>query len=142
MKRNDYDGDGPPDLSHELEAADKIILNQDKEIEHLRQQLAGGAFIARMVGAIERQRPLCPDHRDKQIGKPCPACTVETLERNLAEARSLLREVLDSIDRAVAEYDDGSWYLARVPDVVNLEWHKRAIIAVAVAEKEATRETK
>jgi hypothetical protein len=98
MKRNDYDGDGPPDLSRELEAADKIILNQDKELAHLRQQLADGAFTARMVGAIERQRPLCPDHRDKQIGKPCLACTVETLERERDEARALLREACDSID--------------------------------------------
>lgn len=24
---------------------------------------------------------LCPDHRDKQYGKPCLACTIETLER-------------------------------------------------------------
>jgi hypothetical protein len=40
VKRSDYDGDGPPDLSRELEAADKIILDQDKEIERLREQLA------------------------------------------------------------------------------------------------------
>ena len=24
---------------------------------------------------------LCPDHRDKQVGKPCLACAVERLER-------------------------------------------------------------
>ncbi len=26
---------------------------------------------------------LCPDHRDKQAGKPCLACHVESLERRL-----------------------------------------------------------
>ncbi|MDD3885132.1 MAG: hypothetical protein PHW66_09435 [Gallionella sp.] len=25
---------------------------------------------------------LCPDHRDKQTGKPCLACTIEALEKN------------------------------------------------------------
>ncbi len=29
---------------------------------------------------------LCPDHRDKQTGKPCLACEIETLARKLAEA--------------------------------------------------------
>lgn len=28
---------------------------------------------------------LCPDHRDKQTGKPCLACEVEKLEKQLAE---------------------------------------------------------
>jgi hypothetical protein len=26
---------------------------------------------------------LCPDHRDKQKGKPCLACTIETLEKQV-----------------------------------------------------------
>lgn len=30
---------------------------------------------------------LCSDHRDKQVGKPCLACTIETLERRLTAAQ-------------------------------------------------------
>lgn len=40
--------------------------------------------------AVERQRPLCPDHRDKQVGKPCLACRIEELERTLRQARACL----------------------------------------------------
>lgn len=30
---------------------------------------------------------LCPDHRDKQVGRPCLACTIETLTRERDELR-------------------------------------------------------
>lgn len=31
---------------------------------------------------------LCPDHRDKQTGKPCLACEIERLERKLAALKA------------------------------------------------------
>ena len=34
---------------------------------------------------------LCPDHRDKQFGKPCLACTIERLCEELAEETKKLR---------------------------------------------------
>lgn len=55
-------------------------------------------LIAQLTAATERAesaerkcanslaRNLCPDHRDKQAGKPCLACHVEQLERQLQEA--------------------------------------------------------
>ena len=30
---------------------------------------------------------LCPDHRDKQAGKPCLACEIERLSQQLEEAK-------------------------------------------------------
>lgn len=45
---------------------------------------------------------LCSDHFDKQTFKPCLACTVETLEKQLAEAKSKI-EVM-SCDETEIEY--------------------------------------
>jgi hypothetical protein len=45
------------------------------------------AQLERQVRFLEKQlqtslaNNLCPDHRDKQYGKPCLACTIETFER-------------------------------------------------------------
>ena len=36
---------------------------------------------------------LCPDHRDKQTGKPCLACTIETLTRKKDRAESELAAI-------------------------------------------------
>jgi uncharacterized protein YhaN len=42
---------------------------------------------------------LCPDHRDKQTGKPCLACTIETLTRKKDRAEAELA----AIKRRIAE---------------------------------------
>jgi hypothetical protein len=42
----------------------------------------------KFLHAMERQRPLCPDHRDKQSGKDCLACTIESLTSRLAAAEA------------------------------------------------------
>jgi len=36
---------------------------------------------------------LCPDHRDKQTGKPCLACTIETLTRKKDRAEAELAAI-------------------------------------------------
>ena len=46
---------------------------------------AARAF-ARLVAALERQRPLCPDHRDKAKGYPCLLCEIERLRAGIQEA--------------------------------------------------------
>ncbi len=43
---------------------------------------------------------LCPDHRDKQAGKPCLACEAERLARELAA----VREALASSQAAFTDY--------------------------------------
>ncbi|MGN6313213.1 MAG: hypothetical protein ACTHMO_05555 [Rhodanobacteraceae bacterium] len=68
---------------------------------------------------------LCPDHRDKQTGKPCLACTIETLarqkeraeaelaalKREIAEAPIVLCEVKDGADED--DDDIGTFYMPR-----------------------------
>lgn len=58
-------------------------------------------------------------------------CEDLAVERDDAEA--LLREALDSIDRAERKCDDGKWYVATMPDFINRDWQKRAIVQIAQA---------
>ena len=51
-----------------------------------------------MLKTIDRMRPLCPVHRDKQVGKPCLACTIELKERQLQAYRKLALEFLQNAD--------------------------------------------
>jgi hypothetical protein len=41
--------------------------------------------IERIKNANSLANNLCPDHRDKQRGKPCLACSIESAERRLAK---------------------------------------------------------
>lgn len=58
--------------------------SKQAEIETLERTLK----IATIKGNNSLANNLCSDHRDKQTGKPCLACTIETLERELAEAKA------------------------------------------------------
>lgn len=58
----------------------KYIAKLEAENAALRKLLA----IAELKNASSLANNLCPDCRDKQKGKPCLACTVQTLERRLA----------------------------------------------------------
>lgn len=56
----------------------------EREIERLRAQVAALEKKNRMLTVMTENslvNNLCPDHRDKQKGKPCLACTVENLEK-------------------------------------------------------------
>lgn len=60
------------------------LLSQDAELKILRVKCSGTLA-----------NNICPDHRDKQVGNPCLACTIEKLQSRLAAADALLREVYD-----------------------------------------------
>lgn len=49
---------------------------------------------------------LCPDHRDKQEGKPCLACEVERLESEKMDWQRLYEKKQDSYDALVVAYND------------------------------------
>lgn len=51
---------------------EEMADNANKRAKILEKQLEGSLA-----------NNLCPDHRDKQYGKPCLACTIETLERKI-----------------------------------------------------------
>jgi hypothetical protein len=43
---------------------------------------------------------LCPDHRDKQSGKPCLACEIERLEKENAALREKVEQIRGAVDAA------------------------------------------
>lgn len=55
--------------------------------------LAKDLKVAKLKGFGSLANNLCPDHRDKQTGKPCLACAIENLESERAE---LIERILDS----------------------------------------------
>ena len=57
-------------LERELAAAQARIAELERELR-----------IAECKNRGTLANNLCPDHRDKQVGKPCLACAVERLER-------------------------------------------------------------
>lgn len=69
---------------------------------------------------------LCPDHRDKQTGKPCLACTIETLTRkkDRAEAElAAMRKLVSDVYNDLGELQN--------PDVW-ARWRERAQNALGV----------
>jgi hypothetical protein len=54
-----------------------------------REAVIRDAFRGQMA-SVERTRPLCPGHRDKQSGRACLACQIETLTRRAEAAESAL----------------------------------------------------
>lgn len=66
---------------------DKSIDGAKAELAALREQLAErdkALKIAELKNRGTLANNLCCDHRDKQTGQPCLACTIETLTRRLA----------------------------------------------------------
>lgn len=64
-------------------------MTQLTQTEQLAMQAEQIAMLELRLRTAERRlatslaNNLCPDHRDKQGGKPCLACTIEQLERKL-----------------------------------------------------------
>lgn len=78
----------------------KIISVDDWQIisAHLLSQ-AAELKILRVKCSGTLANNLCPDHRDKQVGNPCLACTIEKLQSGLAAADALLGKVYAYLDR-------------------------------------------
>jgi hypothetical protein len=66
----------------------QVRLDAADIIEQLERELK----IANLKNASSLANNLCPDHRDKQKGRPCLACEIERLERELADSRSGMDE--------------------------------------------------
>ena len=76
-----------------LAAANQWAEALRKEVDRLKAELVEAQkklSIAEVKNRSSLANNLCPDHRDKQAGEPCLACTIETLKRKLAEAHSSL----------------------------------------------------
>ena len=77
-------------------AEDKLKVAVDIAVAFIRfaQDLKGNAEILKKKNATSLSNNLCPDHRDKQVGKPCLACTIETKNSQYAALRDKVREYL------------------------------------------------
>ena len=53
--------------------------------------MSDGRIPMKFLHSMERQRPLCPDHRDKAKGYPCLLCEIERLS---ADNENLRRQIL------------------------------------------------
>ena len=75
---------GLPDLyDDDVDLPPKSELDQLRlDNERLRKQ---AKCYKGQMESLERTRPLCPDHRDKQSGKYCLVCRLEVSERHLAD---------------------------------------------------------
>lgn len=82
----------------------------------------------RALDSMERMRPLCPDHRDKQSLRDCIACDIEKAERERDDATgqlafereghaSLVRELEREIDELRAEVERLREYAERMLDI-------------------------
>jgi hypothetical protein len=63
-----------------------ILLDAQAEIEKRDKVIK----ILELKNKSSLANNLCPDHRDKQAGKSCLACTIEEKDREIAELKGLL----------------------------------------------------
>lgn len=78
-----------------------IVTKLEKENAALRHELAEAnrkLAITELKASGSLANNLCSDHRDKQQGKPCLACTIETLNRKLAGREGYCEWYLDVED--------------------------------------------
>jgi hypothetical protein len=81
--------------------AEAVWGEQQKRIDKLEAKLR----IAELKNKGTLANNLCPDCRDKQVGKPCLACTIQSLEAKLAAAPQLI-ELLREMVFLADEYSD------------------------------------
>jgi hypothetical protein len=68
-----------PRIADETERTATVVVNQRSyTVPH---DVAKALKIEQLKASASLANNLCPDHRDKQSGKPCLACRIEQLER-------------------------------------------------------------
>jgi len=63
-------------------------LCQSLLVHRIKHVLIPELKLMRLKDKLSLSNNLCPDHRDKQSGKPCLACEVEALQRKLTTHRN------------------------------------------------------
>jgi hypothetical protein len=72
---------------------DSLRLNHEDQIRYLtaeRDDLARKLAVADKKNQHSLVNNICPDHRDKQQGKPCLACEIENAERIIKSIATML----------------------------------------------------
>jgi chromosome segregation ATPase len=72
-------------LEQENATLTQTIEAQRGEIDRLNKK--SGAML-NLIHSVEDSRPLCPNCRDKQRGKPCLACTIDTLRAEINDLKN------------------------------------------------------
>ena len=91
-----------PDLTHESTVAEvdrqiKAEVKASIEVERLRAENQ----VLDLKTRNSLGTNLCPDHRDKQKGKPCLACEIERLKAELDQARADYQAYVDGVCEAL-----------------------------------------
>jgi hypothetical protein len=76
---------------------DKEEYTVRRAVERAEKAEKQTSFLKRQADSMERSRPLCPDHRDKQRGKECLACQVEKAQAERDAALDACREALSAL---------------------------------------------
>ena len=88
--------------------------------------MAKEVAILRIKAAGTLANNLCPDHRDKQVSKPCLACEIEKMAKRLEAAHALLKDCVAYMDMRVegAEslYIEARRHLGRAAMQESGEW--------------------
>lgn len=71
---------------HDESAPTWLVRSAADEIERLNKLLRRANDVMTLKASGTLANNLCPDHRDKQTGKPCLSCEIERLQRLLDRA--------------------------------------------------------
>lgn len=79
------------------ENAAREILRLREELEQTKQEASRMANVAgkvrvNLIEAVDRTRPLCPDHRDKASGYHCLLCELELRTRAAKQLRHRMEQ--------------------------------------------------
>lgn len=99
---------------------DEIVsrLNAFATLQHELDAAKARNKILELKCAASLANNLCPDHRDKQLGKPCLACTIEHLE----SWQVVAVDALKFIDRGFSEgHIKGRHFIVPDPDAEQCE---------------------
>ena len=98
-------------LAEELDRTSGQLGDEQRRVRNLLEQLKQAdpppieglntSVILKQLRSLQEQRPLCPDHGDKQRGKQCLACIIEKLERDNANFSTRLHAINEAAFEAV-----------------------------------------
>lgn len=75
------------ELEEALSLAERLLddasQDPDDDLRMLARQLKRQTEILESMRRTSLANNLCPDHRDKQAGKPCLACVIEQMHKQL-----------------------------------------------------------
>lgn len=94
-----------------VRAARNEAANLIEDLKAKNKELEKKLKIAEIKNSGTLANNLCPDHRDKQYGRPCLACLIEISEKKSNELLDALRDALDLVQLTDKYYKDRIEYI-------------------------------